>query len=969
MNSFKSIYWLLSVALLSLMNLNAQENFALDERGSLPKVTHYSRDDFHADSQFWTMTRDQEGILYFGNNDGVLIFDGERWQKVVLPNHSSVRSLTTTKAGKIYAGGFNDLGVIEKDSVGNYHYVSQVNDLELENGKLENLWQVHEFKNYIIFRSFSELIVIAGNTATHISSNNAFTYSDIVNNKYYVQDSGHGILEFDPENMQLNKVFASEDYDHNEIKAFLPYDNNNEVALISKNGKVYIANSLTGTLKLWKRIFADNYQDQVITAIEHNDKYLLGTLSSKILILTKKGEVIHDSLAFANVHNSSVLDLHHDGENIWALLNNGLDFIEFDSPVSQLFKDASIYDILLDENKVFLATNKGVFSSNLSVEDVNSYNFRFDKVPNLEGQAWSIQKEEDAIIIGHDKGLFHLKDGVPEKIGNVDGFWKIIKIEGTPEKYLAANYNGLYLINKSEKGWNLQHKIKGFEESTRDILQADEKNTFWVCHGFKGVYKLKINEDYTRIYAVDHYTNQNGLESPFNVNVTRWNNDVVFTTNTGIFHFNESSNYFEPYTPLNNILDTAYNTRKIVKDNERIWIVQDDQIGYFNQTDENPEIRKNIFLNLKGSLNRGMESIQPLQNNNVLIGATTGLYLYELKGAALKKIRTRITGANYLKKAETQKINIDSENDINLPPGVEILRFEFTAPGVSPSSLIQYQYFLEGIDEKWSAWETSAFKEYTHLPAGNYSFGVRSRDLTGNEGEEAKLAFIVSPVWYQTTTAYIIYGVMVLLLAILVIQLVRRKIELERKKAEIASQKTKKLLELEIEQLKLEKDKESIKRDKQLLEEDNILKSKELANYTMMLVKKKDVFSETYENLLEFRKSLKTQAAKKRLQDVLMKLNQHRIGEEYMTIFDVNFEKVHKNFFRELKNINPKLTKRELRLCAFVKMNLTNKEIAPLLNISVRGVETARYRVRKKLNVQESNFITFLENLSNPVSI
>ena len=89
------------------------------------------------------------------------------------------------------------------------------------------------------------------------------------------------------------------------------------------------------------------------------------------------------------------------------------------------------------------------------------------------------------------------------------------------------------------------------------------------------------------------------------------------------------------------------------------------------------------------------------------------------------------------------------------------------------------------------------------------------------------------------------------------------------------------------------------------------------------------------------------------------------MGEEYLNVFDIHFEKVHENFFNQLKEIDTTITKRELRLCAFVKMNLTNKEIAPLLNISVRGVETARYRIRKKLNVKDENFTEFLENITN----
>src|SRR5690606_20823827 len=110
--------------LLPEAGLLAQQSTAASLSGLQPRITHYSRQDFHADAQFWTMTRDEEGVLYFGNNDGVMIYNGENWQKVALPNHSSVRSLMTSKEGKVYAGGFNELGTIQRDSLGIYRYHS-----------------------------------------------------------------------------------------------------------------------------------------------------------------------------------------------------------------------------------------------------------------------------------------------------------------------------------------------------------------------------------------------------------------------------------------------------------------------------------------------------------------------------------------------------------------------------------------------------------------------------------------------------------------------------------------------------------------------------------------------------------------------------------------------------------------------------------------------------------------------------
>jgi len=130
----------------------------------------------------------------------------------------------------------------------------------------------------------------------------------------------------------------------------------------------------------------------------------------------------------------------------------------------------------------------------------------------------------------------------------------------------------------------------------------------------------------------------------------------------------------------------------------------------------------------------------------------------------------------------------------------------------------------------------------------------------------------------------------------------------------------------------------------------------------MLLVKKKEVIGDMYDELKLMSKALKPGNIRKSVQGLIGRIKQHQIGEEYMEVFDVNFERVHVDFFNSLLDLNPELTKRELRLCAFVKMGLSNKEIAPLLNISVRGVETGRYRIRKKLGIQEKNFKSYLDN-------
>jgi AraC family chitin signaling transcriptional activator len=97
---------------------------------------------------------------------------------------------------------------------------------------------------------------------------------------------------------------------------------------------------------------------------------------------------------------------------------------------------------------------------------------------------------------------------------------------------------------------------------------------------------------------------------------------------------------------------------------------------------------------------------------------------------------------------------------------------------------------------------------------------------------------------------------------------------------------------------------------------------------------------------------------------LIKRINTNLQDEEHIKVFEANFERVHYEFFNELKAYFPDLTQKELRLCAFVRMNLTNKEIASILNISVRGVETARYRLRKRLSLNhEEDMAEFLEKL------
>ena len=99
--------------------------------------------------------------------------------------------------------------------------------------------------------------------------------------------------------------------------------------------------------------------------------------------------------------------------------------------------------------------------------------------------------------------------------------------------------------------------------------------------------------------------------------------------------------------------------------------------------------------------------------------------------------------------------------------------------------------------------------------------------------------------------------------------------------------------------------------------------------------------------------------------DAILKQIESNIGNtEFLDIYQKNFDLIHEHFFRTLRERYPSLTASDLKFCALLRLNLNTKDIAKFTNLTIRGVEAARYRLRKKLNLTENeSLIEFLIDL------
>ena len=958
-----AIFWLIFSALNTVNSQNIEE--ALYENTEIrgtPRLIHYSREDFSGDPQIWAMCQDTNGILYFGNNDGTLIFDGARWTKLTLPNNSSIRSLLYSSDGKVYAGGFNDFGIIEKDDFGQYTYNSYLEKLRTEERNLENIWDIHEVQNHIIFRSFARLVAISGNKVFTIPAE-GFYYSTVINDQLYLAD-GEGIKLLNLESFSFETIILYSQISNKSIAEIIPGPDDSSINILTKQGSSFLFDKHTKSVSHYKDYLDPNSSNQLISAIKSSGgNTYIGTLSSQIIVLDESGEIISSQDDFLELQDNTVLNLFESAEgNIWALLNNGIDCINITSPVSILFENASVFDVIIRDEKFYAATNQGVFVSDKIVQNPYFANLNFKKIPGLEGQTWTIQILHDKIICSHDAGLFILEETGIKRIEGARGVWKVIPIRGRPDHYFVCTYTGIHMMQYSpENGFQILYRLDGFNESSRDIIQGEEEGSFWVCHGYKGVFKVQLDKNYQNVIAVESFEDR-GLPSPFNINVFEYQNQIVFTTNYGIYTYDNEQNTFVPHSKLNNIFGTDKNVRKLLTYQNQTWFIHDDEAGYFDNN--NTELNKGLFLEHKGTFNRGMECILPINKENVLIGTTTGLYAYDLSLKQIADQKTILNSISYRAQDKRSNVALKADN-IHLPHDATEFRFEFSAPRLKDQTRVEYSYKLNGLNKNWSEWSTNSTAGFSRLYPGSYSFQVKARNLIGQHAEIASYSFSILPVWYRTKWAYGLLTVLIIGGIVLAHQLINNKIASETEKTRKEEKKKQTVLELELQQMKLEREKERIEQDKKILEEDVIFKSKELANYTMLLVRKRELLTDLREDLKDLKEVAKNEKSRNLLRNLVRKIGIHLNDEEHIHVFEANFERVHHEFFQELKTHFPDLTSKELRLCALVKMNLSNKEIAPILNISLRGVETARYRLRKRLDLEhEENMVEFLEKLA-----
>ena len=940
MNNFSQWHNFLKFFLFLLLIIFTEPKDAVSSTNkTMHHVRSFNKSDYEGANKNWSVTFDEKGYTYFGNDIGLVEFDGVSWNLYPSHNGLMIRCVKSFR-NRVYSGGYRELGYWERNETGSLTYTSLTGQIEEHLSKNEEFWDIAVLDDKIYFRSFTGVYIYAPDDGFEVLNVYGFiSHSCVVDNNYLMSINDKGIFKI--EENKILPVLESGFFRKNNIVFIKKTKETGVYLLATESHGIFRYYTETGATKPWAAehtgFFMRNKIDKAIRSPKGD--MILGTIMNGVMILDKEGNLRHHINVDSGLQSNTVHALASDKTgNIWVVSDKGIDFVSFPSPQSYVSFNhdemGAVYSAALFEDYVYMGTNQGLFR-----RPWKTLNQLFTLVPGTERQVWDCRVVDDKLFVGHNSGTFLIdKNHHIKRISSRAGASSLTRVPSNYDHLIQSTFNQLVLYKKENQHWNAVTTVAGFDDLINSVA-FDHLGNLWASHPYRGIYRIRLNDRLDSVIQLNyHGQNTHFWQKGNSIRVFKVDNRIVLTNGEQIHTYDDLNDSIIPYDFLNEKLGEYSSSYLIVRGkSNHYWFMNKKGIALFNIYGGSLEKVKEFPITLfESDLIPRRENLTPVTEKSAILCLENG---YAILDASTKDAGEWITEENLtLRKAyssndsgETRIISPDAEK-ITTSFANNNLSLVYSFPMYSSEEL-KYQYILEGLMQEWSEpIETPSFT-ISRIPPGKYLIKVRAVNNWQRYSDVHETMLTVIPPFYQSGIAFIIYALFVFSLYIFVRYIIRRKVRMQEKhKWE-------------------EKEQEMIRLRNKKLQADLSFKSREIATTALSMAKKNESLLEIKRKLSSQKEKLGTRYPDRYFNEIIRKIDEGVTGDDEWKVFEHNFNQAHETFLHNLKDEYPDLTPNDLRLCAFLRINLASKEIASLLGISVRGVENHRYRLRKKLNL------------------
>lgn len=886
-----------------------------------PPISTFSKDEYNAERQNWDISSAKSGYVYFANNLGLLRYDGENWSLYKTPN--PLRAVFCSN-DTIYVGGNGLMGYfVEKNLQLGFQSLSNIPN---------DIWKIYRINDHLIFQAFDKLYHINKNgiigSERFKTGNTTFTYPEGKDILYQINygdlialtpDGDERILSNSP---GINKLMIT----------YLNKLNTNTILigtleeglfLLINNKLTPIDNALNDFIKTYKLNRAIRLD---------KDYYAFATMNGGVVIANLKGHIAYVLNRSNGLSNNRVHAIHlHKNRFLWVATDNGISLVDLKNPIhyfnNQFVELGSFYDIAMYKEAYYVGTNHGLYKITPLKDQVSI--FDIELVNGSEGQIWNVEVIDGELWIGHNNGTYLLEKGKLKPLSKIAGGYTMLQSKHDNSIVYQTSYFSVAVYKKTNNQWQLQYTIPDIKELTRDLIELPDGSLI-VSGGAKTLFQI-WPDNYQKMAEVKNLSNIPELNKASWIRAFDVQGQVLVTSN-------DTSFFYSPKEGIN-ACPPEFNQVSYVSEviNNHVFLRHTKLLSLYNLTSQKIEQLPYDLNKIENELIFKFEKIaQPVEGQIMfcLSDRIASTSLTDLKRTRSGNDSPSITSIECSNDRSGEEGAFEEGGAI--PYKFNTIRFTYTA--FSYGTETSYEYLLEGYNNQWQNRDENV-AVFQNLHEGTYTFKVREKGGTNIDS----VTFTISPPLLRSKLAYFAY-----LVAFIILLIASRNIYLllQKKRAYLKLQKERKRLN----DLRLLSTRQQLGMEVKQLQEEVTNKSDKLTNLLLQNNKKKEVIDKINEELKHIRENLRFSNG--RQIDRLSKMIKSSSDEKKdWLLFEAAFSEAHANFFKKLRTRHNNLTEEDLKLCAYIKANLSSKELAPILKITPRSVDLKKYRLKKKMDL------------------
>ncbi|MEZ4883535.1 MAG: hypothetical protein R3E32_02270 [Chitinophagales bacterium] len=890
--------------------------------------------------------------VFVANNLGVLSYNGNDWKVHNFKNDKKKRSLAFDENNnRLYVGSQGEFGFFEE----NWKYTSIVDIIPKDSKDFDDVWDIFFLDSKVYFCTFKGIYIYDNETITVIRNQEGLNRSFYVDKKIFTQNQQGRLFEIKGD--KLTNTYPQKQTGQI-ISGILAKDGGH--LLFYNSGQIEFNAAFSAT---------ESYEDLIKTLQGKYVNHVLQLSDTRIAISTQTSGLFLYDFQTKSIENLTTQDglqtnaclrsFQDFSGNLWIGMQNGIALIDINSPIQFINGKANVqgsgYETFETDIGTYFTTSNGIY---FLPKNANQSVF----LKGTEGPAYGMQKIAGKLYAGHHTGLFLLENGNAKRLVNTEGLWQVKQLRSNPDFVIGGAYDGLYLFKLNEnKVLEGVQKINGFNESSR-FFEEDNQGRIWVGQFYKGLYQLQLTENLTEV-SVKKISDDYDLPIDEQIILSRIDNEIYIATKAGLYKLDQKTDRIVDADLFSKYIGkkTVYLITQDLQKN--IHLFAENLVGSFKQiSSNNYSFVPSSLFQFRYSFNNDLLNISINVNSGIYYNANKGFIHYQPELENYPALKKPLVVGRVFSVAEDsilfvrRPFEVEPENKEKIIKvnsyQAKVLQFYIESFQFNVNSQ-QFRYFLEGFDEKYGEWTTVTTKEYTNLNEGEYTFIVQTRNYFGETVSSHPLVLKVAPPIYRSLLAKILYVIFGLLSLFMAFRFQRNRYRKKEKK--IVEVKKQLLLEKQQKLIEIEQQKEQeltkLKQEK-MFDELNHVKSL-LAASTMNLVVKNEFIEGIKENLKQVKRKGKSNETKQALEQIVREIDTTLRLQEDWKQFKHHFDQVHSDFSIRLAKEFRDLTPNDQKLCAFLRLNLSTKEIASLMGISIRGVEIARYRLRKKIGLEK----------------